>query len=90
MANDDFYTVTSTWTAVEANGADITNGTFSVVALSDNNIMLLKTDTAPTALDGGIPILLKVGDSAKYTLGVNDNLYAKTLRNDTRIGVVPA
>jgi len=30
MANSDTFTATTTWQAIEANGADITNGTFTV------------------------------------------------------------
>lgn len=89
MANDDFYTATTTWTAVEANGADITNGTFSVFGQSERRVGFIKSDTLPTE-QNGVAFIDKPKESLKYTLGASDNLYAKTNTGTAEIGVIPA
>lgn len=89
MADDDFYTVTTTWTAVEANGADITNGTFTVFSLSDHRAGFIKAAIAPT-VENGVAFFDKQKDSLKYTLGVAEFLFAKTDVGTAQIGVIPA
>lgn len=91
MANDDFFTVTDDWQAVEANGADITNGTFSVFSLGPNQVEFIKSDTLPTTNDGAARFANPEG-SIKYTLGATENLFAKVqvTGKTVKIGVIPA
>lgn len=89
MANDDFYTVTTNWTAVEANGADITNGTFSVFSQSTKRVGFIKASSAPTD-QNGVVFFDKPKESFKYTLGASEELYAKTNTGTAIIGVVPS
>lgn len=89
MADDDFYTVTNVWTAVEANGADITNGTFSVFNQSDKRVGIIKSAGVPT-VENGVAFMDKQKDSLKYTLGASEELYAKTNTGTAKIGVIPA
>jgi len=89
MADDDFYTVTNVWTAVEANGADITNGTFSVFNQSDRRIGFIKDTIAPT-VENGVAFMDKQKDTLKYTLSATEFLFAKTNVGTATIGVIPA
>jgi len=89
MADDDFYTVTNVWTAVEANGADITNGTFSVFSQGDRRVGFIKDTTAPT-VENGAAFMDKQKDSLKYTLSATEFLFAKTNTGTAVIGVIPA
>jgi len=89
MADDDFYTVTSDWTAVEANGADITGGTFTVFNLGDRRVGVIKSAGVPT-VENGVAFMDKAKDSLKYTLGATEELYAKTDTGTAEIGVIPA
>ena len=89
MANDDTFTVTTSWQAVEANGADITNGTFTVFNHANHRVGLVKSDTLPTEANG--PTYMdKAKDSRQYSLSASEKLYGKTDSGTTLIGVVPA
>jgi len=89
MANDDFYTATTSWTAVEANGADITNGTFSVFSQSTKRVGFIKSATLPTE-QNGVAFFDQPKETLKYTLGATEELYAKTDTGTANIGVIPA
>jgi len=89
MANDDFYTVTSNWTAVEANGVDITNGTFSVFSQSSKRVGFIKSSVLPTE-QNGVVFFKNPQETFKYTLGASEKLYAKTNTGTANIGVIPA
>jgi len=89
MADDDFYTVTNVWTAVEANGADITNGTFSVFSFSNKQVGFIKDTIAPT-VENGVAFMDAPKDSLKYTLGASEFLFAKSNTGTVKIGVIPA
>lgn len=90
MANDDFFAATKDWQAIEANSADITNGTFTVVNRDGNWIWLTKSATIPNAADNGHFHIQELNESAKYTLGASEELYCKTLGGDALISVIPA
>ncbi len=90
MANSDTYTVTRLWTAVEANGLDITNDTFTVVNKSKNPIELIQSDTTPGLSDVGDFSMHDVNDGFKFALGATENLFAKSPRGNIDIGVATA
>jgi len=90
MADDDFFTATKDWQAIEANAADITNGTFTVVNRDGNWIWLTKSASPPSASDNGHFHISELNESAKYTLGASEELYCKTLGGNALISVIPA
>lgn len=89
MANDDTFTVTSSWQAVEANAADITNGIFTVFNQGNKRVGLIKSDTLPTDSNGAT-YMDKAKDSSKFTLSATENLFCKTDTGTATIGVVTA
>lgn len=88
MANSDIFTATTTWQAIEANGADITNGTFTAFNLGLHRVDLRKSDVLPTEQNGDF-YLEKPRDSIKITLSVTEELYCKTNTGTAEIGVIP-
>lgn len=90
MANDDIFTATTAWQAVQANGTDITNGTFSIVNFEDNRVDFVKSDTLPAQSDPGSSFMNKRKDSNKYTLGLGEKLFAKSGSGDSELGVISA
>jgi len=89
MANSDTFTATTTWQAIEANGADITNGTFTVFNIGRHRVGLRKSDVLPTEQNGDF-YLEAPQDSFKVTLSATEELYCKTDAGTTKIGVIPA
>lgn len=89
MANDDFFTVTTNWQPVEANGNQIKTGTFSVFSQSAKRVGFIKSDTLPT-VQNGVVFFEQPCETFKYTLVLNERLYAKTNTGTAEIGVVPA
>ena len=90
MANDDRFTVTVDWQAVQANGADIQNGTFTIFNIEAERVDFIKTDTPPSQSDGGTSFLKKKQDNVKYSIGASEKLYCKTGSGTTELGVVTA
>lgn len=89
MADDDKFTVTTAWQAVEANGADITNGTFSVFSNANHRVGFIKSAGVPTD-QNGVVYFDQPKESFKYTLGASEELYCKTDVGTAVIGVIPA
>ena len=89
MANSDTFTATTTWQAIEANGADITTGTFTVFNLGIHRVGLRKSDVLPTEQNGDF-YLEKPQDSVKITLSATEELYCKTDTGTAEIGVIPS
>ena len=89
MANSNKFTATTTWQAIEANGADITNGTFSISSLKVHRVDFRKSDVAPTEQNGDF-FFEKPKESLKITLRITENLYCKTGVGSVEIGVIPA
>lgn len=92
MADDDSYTVTTSWSAVEANGADITNGTFTVFSLGNKRVDFIKAASVPTdaTVPDGVAYFDEPKESIKYTLGATEELYARSPDGNVVIGVIPA
>lgn len=88
MANDAKFLVTTTWTAVEANGSPITNGAFTIFARSNNKIEILKSDSLPAQDEIGAAILSKMKDKMTYNLSNMEQLYVKTGHGKALIGVI--
>ena len=90
MANDDIFTATTTWQAVQANSTDITNGTFSIVNFEDNRLDFVKSDTLPAQSDPGSSFMNKRKDSNKYTLEASEKLFVKAGSGSADIGIIQA
>lgn len=90
MANDERFTVDRDWAPVQLAGQDLTDGVFSVFAISPNPIGLIKSDTLPDQAELGVCFLRRQNDSFKYDLGKNEKLFSKSTRGPIEIGVIPA
>lgn len=90
MADSDKFTVTTSWTAVEANGADITNGTFTVFSRMGESIAFAISTAQPPESETGDIFFDERKDSFKFSLGASENLYARAGSDATVVGVVPA
>jgi len=92
MADDDFFTATESWTAVEANGADIKNGTFTVFCHGNRRVEFIKADSAPSdaTVPNGVAFFTEAKDSIKYTLRGTEELYCRSVSGEVIIGVIPA
>ena len=90
MANDDIFTATTTWQAVDASGADIATGTFSVFGLENGRVELKKTDTLPDQADQGSFFINSRKDNFKITLVGTEKLFCKTGSGSVKFGVIPA
>lgn len=90
MAKDDIFIADTTWRAVEANGEEITNGTFSVVNMETNRIDFIKSDTLPAQSEKGSSFMNERKDSNKYTLDASQKLFAKAGSGPSPIGVIRA
>jgi len=90
MANDDTFTATTSWQAVEANGADITAGTFTVFSLANHRVGFIKSDILPVTPQNGVSFFDSPKDSLKFTLEATEELYCKTDVGTVVIGVIPA
>lgn len=90
MANDDIFTAINEWVPVQANGQDITNGTFSIVNTSDDRVDFIKSDTAPVQTDKGSSFISKRQESNKYTLEADEKLYCQAASSPVEIGVIQA
>ncbi len=88
MANDDLFTAITRWVPVQANGEDISNGTFSVVNRSDDRVDFIKSDTQPAQTDKGSSFMRKRQESNKYSLGPTEKLYCQAASADVLIGVI--
>ena len=89
MANSGLFTVTTSWQAIEVNGADITNGTFTVFNRSRHRVGLRKSDVLPTEQNGDF-YMEDFQDSFKVALNATEELYCKADTKTTIIGVIPA
>ena len=87
MANDDFFTANETWQAVQANGVDITNGTFSIFSQSDFTGYFWKSDTLTTATSGPAFTTNKQ-DVPMYDLNATEKLYCMAKSGSVTFGVI--
>lgn len=52
MADSDVFTATTSWQVTQANGEDITDGTFTVQRQSSNQIGFIRGTVLPTETNG--------------------------------------
>lgn len=91
MANDDFFTATSEWQPVRANGANITDGTFSVFNPDSGTVQFQKTNVKPPAIQMlGSSSLDEQVRSLKYPLASPEELFCRTSEKPVVIGVIPS
>jgi len=90
MADDGFFTATTTWQAVELGAVDITNGTFSVFNLGPNRIGFRKKAGAAPTDENGVAFMEQTQDNLKYTLSATEKLFCKTVTGSKEFGVIPA
>jgi hypothetical protein len=90
MANDDIFTATVVWQAVEANGEELSNGTFSVVNMQVRRVDFLKSDVLPSPATKGSSFMKNRQDSNKYTLEGSERLFAKAGSRDALLGIIRA
>lgn len=93
MSDQNEFTVTNTWAAIEDGAAaDITGGTWTIYNSKTNRVYLHKSTSAPAAdFEGDLWIAnnTELSDrSAKITLG-SEKLYAKSNSNVV-VAVIPA
>lgn len=94
MSDQNEYTVTSSWTAIEDGAAaDITAGTWTIYNSETNRVYLHKSVSAPSAaFEGSLWIANHTAGAeraAKFTLG-SEKLYAKTPDASLSVAVIPA
>jgi len=87
MANDDVYTVTADWTAVQIDAADIVNGTFSIFNQSNKTVKFIKSDSIPTT-ERNSAYFDKPTDSLNFTMQATEKLYTKVNSGTATIGVI--
>jgi len=90
MANDDIFTATVIWQAVESNGEEISNGTFSVVNMQTRRVDFLKSDVLPSPSTKGSSFMNKRQDSNKYSLEGSERLFAKAGSTNAPLGIISA
>jgi len=90
MANDDKFTATTTWQAIEANGAEIQNGTFTIFNRENNRIEFKRTDTQPTQSEDGSTFMKTKQDSIKISLSGDERFFCKSGAGSSEIGIVKA
>ena len=90
MADDDIFIVTTTWSPVQANGIDITNGIFSVFNTTSKRVDFIKADSQPAQSVKGSSYIEGVKDSHKYSLEPNQKLFSKAIFETVDIGVITA
>ncbi len=90
MPNDSLSTATTAWQAIQANGVDITDGTFTIINRQRGRVELLKSSSAPAVDAPGAAFMLKMQDSCKYDLGAGEKLYCKTYSDTIELGVISA
>jgi len=90
MADDGFFTATTTWQAVELSAVDITNGTFSVFNLGAKRIGFIKKAGAAPTVENGVAFMEQTQDTLKYTLLATEKLFCKTVIGTAKFGVIPA
>lgn len=74
---DDFFTATTDWAPVAANGSDITNGTFSVYGNGTRRVDFFVSEIEPT-VDFSYAYFSPKVKSFKYNLGIGEKLWCKT------------
>jgi len=90
MANDDTYLAKIEWEAIEANGSDIADGTFSVFALTDEKVFFRGSDTLPDNSETGTSVIVSTGDFVKYALSGSRKLFARAASSEVVVGIIPA
>jgi len=90
MADDDTFTVTTTWQAVQANGADIRTGIFTIFNKKRMRVELLKASSLPNPEDDCSRFMDKQKDEQEYVIASNERLYARTRHGTAEIGVTEA
>lgn len=91
MANDDFFTATKEWQPVQANGANITDGIFSVFNPNSGTVQFQKTNVEPPAIQiSGPSCLNEQVRSLKYSLVSPEELFCRTSKEPVVIGVIPS
>lgn len=91
MANDDFFTATKEWQPVRANGANITDGIFSVFNPDSGTVQFQKTNVQPQATQIlGSASLDEQVRSLKFSLASPEELFCRTSKEPVVIGVIPS
>lgn len=90
MANDDTFRATPDWQVVKANGADITDGIFSLFNLQDRKIRFEKTNIQPATQGKGTAFLDKDIKVLKYPITSPEKLFCRTDRGTADIGILEA
>lgn len=90
MANDDIFTATTTWQAVEANGIEIKSGVFKIFNKERNKVELLKAGSLPAQSDTCSTFMDKQKDTQVYIISAQERLYARTRTGTSDIGVTEA
>ena len=84
------FIVNRDWQKVELEGAEIENGVFTVVSLTDDDIGFIISDTQPSQQVNGDVYLRTIDSFSKYELFLNERLWAKSKGNASNISVVQA
>lgn len=89
MADSDVFTATTSWQVTQANGEDITDGTFTVQRQNTNQVGFIRGTVLPTESNGHF-WLDKDNKAHKIDLASGEKLYNKANSGSVVFTVVPA
>ena len=89
MADSDVFTATTSWQVTQANGEDITDGTFTVQRQSTNQVGFIIGTVLPTVANGHF-WLDKDEKFHKLNLASSEKLYNKANSGSVEFTVISA
>jgi hypothetical protein len=87
MAKTGTFTATTSWQAVQLDGEDITDGTYSIFSKTSKRVGTIIGTVLPTASNGDI-WLEEDKRTQKFDLAFGDKWYVKSDTSDVNITVI--